>query len=276
MTGKLAIVVLSGGQDSTTCLYWAKQHYHKVHAITFDYGQRHRIEIEAAKAVALRAGLEPVPPFALSRTLQLIRNDKVAGTHEIVNIRDTLVGTSPLVSELSPVQHYNDVASLPGGIEATFVPARNMLFMTIAANRAVALAAESVVLGLCQADYGGYPDCRESFVRAMQCAVEKALLDRDPKPNEPFVFETPLMNLTKAQSAALAHDLPGCLEALAYSHTCYDGLYPPNPHNHASLLRAKGFSEAGIPDPLIVRAKSEGRLPEDYPDSGLVEGTKYA
>ena len=87
-------------------------------------------------------------------------------------------------------------------------------------------------------------------------------------PGSPYII-TPLINMNKEATVHLAASLPGCMQALAYSHTCYDGQFPPNPHNHASLLRAKGFEAAGIPDPLIMRAKQKGLLPADSSDYGF-------
>lgn len=246
-----AIVVLSGGQDSTTALYWAREQFQEVHCITFDYGQRHKIEIESAKKIASMAGV---------------------ASHEVLEVGSILKGTSPLVDPTREVGHYDSVNALPGGIEPTFVPCRNALFLTIAANRAVALGCRNVVTGICEADYGGYPDCRNEFLVRMKDTLSYAIFGR---PHE-LLFHNPLLTLTKAESVAVANKLPGCMEALAFSHSCYDGEYPPNPSNHASLLRARGFFEAGLSDPLIVRAKQEGKLPTDYPDTGLVEGTKYA
>lgn len=240
-----ALVILSGGQDSTTCLFWAKHVFDEVHAITFNYGQRHERETESARIVANMAGV---------------------ASHEFVTLGRVLKSTSPLVSD-NEVGHYPSVQDLPGGIEPTFVPCRNMLFLTLAANYAVYVGATRLVTGVCEEDYGGYPDCRLSFIKACEFAINNALEGAA----YPLTIETPLMHLTKRQSVEMAEGIPGCMEALAYSHTCYDGQYPPNPHNHASLLRAKGFKEAGIADPLIVRAIKEGLLPEDYPVHGLVE-----
>ena len=143
-----AIVVLSGGQDSTTCLYWALSVGFDVHAITFDYGQRHAIEIEAAKRVARRA--------------------KVT-SHEIITLGPILKGTSPLVSG-APLAQYESHAVLPGGLEKTFVPMRNQLFLTIAANRAYVLGTNRLVTGVCEEDFGGYPDCRRTFIDALEQA----------------------------------------------------------------------------------------------------------
>jgi 7-cyano-7-deazaguanine synthase len=246
-----ALVVLSGGQDSTTCLFWAKREFAAVHAVTFDYAQRHKRELEAASIVARMAGVE---------------------THETVSLGPVLAGTSPLTNPAEAVGHYESPDALPGGLEATFVPGRNILFATLAGNRAYILNTTNIVMGLCEEDYGGYHDCRQNFVQVMQSALSIGLYGEYGR----ISIRTPLMKLTKKQTVQLAESLPGCMAALAFSHTCYDGCYPPNPHNHASILRAKGFAEAQTPDPLIQRGILEGVLPADYPTSGLVAGTKYA
>lgn len=241
------VVVLSGGQDSTTCLYWALKLWQRseVLALTFNYNQRHVREVESAAVVAAMAGVQ----------------------HEIVAVGPILHGSSPLVDQSAAVQHYGSLAEMPGGLERTFVPARNSLFLVLAANRAAVLGAGSIVIGVSQEDFGGYPDCRSKSIRSMETALCDALGDDQ----DALQILTPLLHLSKKQTVELAVTLPGCMEALAYSHTCYDGQYPPNPSNHASLLRAKGFKEAGVGDPLILRAKREGLLAADYPDHGLVE-----
>jgi 7-cyano-7-deazaguanine synthase len=258
------LVVLSGGQDSTTCLYWAKHELlrknalkddGRLHAVTFDYAQRHRIEIDAAKRIAAMAGCE---------------------THELIPLRgwgeeSLLKSSSPLVSN-NQVGQYESASKLPGGVEPTFIPCRNILFLTIAANRAVALGCQHIVTGVCEEDYGGYPDCRHAFIQCMQRAVNQGITGHV----DGLIIHAPLMSSTKRETVEMGAALPGCMEALAYSHTCYNGMYPPDAHNHASILRARGFYQAQLPDPLITRAKAEGRLPQDYPEHGLVEGTKYA
>lgn len=232
---KKALVVLSGGQDSTTCLYWAIAQGWQVSAVTFNYNQRHAIEIESAKTIARLAGV----------------------AHEVVDLGPVLKGTSPLVSGETLAQ-YADHNSLPGGLEKTFVPMRNQLFLTIAANRAYVLGADILVTGVCQEDFGGYPDCRRVFIDSFEetCNHGTFTGEADTRPN--LVIVTPLMDLTKAQSVDLALSLPGCYAALAHSHTSYDGQYPPIGKDHATLLRAKGFEEAGVPDPLVLRAIAEG------------------
>lgn len=240
-----ALVVLSGGQDSTTCLFWAIQQFgvENVHAITFNYGQRHATEIEAAKKIAALAG--------------------IADRHEVVTLGDILVSTSPLVSG-NELEQYADHQSLPGGLEKTFVPMRNTLFLTVAANRAYHLRAFSIVTGVCEEDYGGYPDCRNIFIETLEDAFNQSI-NEDGGPlhtmKNRFHIETPLMYLTKAQTVLMAKQLgEDCWNALAYSHTAYDGAYPPVGHDHANLLRQKGFEEAGLPDPLVLRAVSEGLM----------------
>lgn len=247
--GKPILVVLSGGQDSTTCLFWARHSYPDcdVHAITFNYGQRHSIELEAAARVAQMA---------------------LVKSHEVVNLPgDTLVSTSPLLSsvELEQYDSYERMVEVVGDrVEATFVPMRNTLFMTIAANRAVALGAQAIVTGICQADGSNYTDCTRKYVAQMERLINVSLgLSMD---DDRYIdVLTPLMDYSKAQSVMLAQQLPGCMDALAYSHTSYDGKYPPTDRNHANVLRAQGFVEANVPDPLVLRAWTEGLM--DLPDT---------
>ncbi|MBS1983430.1 MAG: 7-cyano-7-deazaguanine synthase QueC [Bdellovibrionales bacterium] len=240
---KKALLVLSGGQDSTTCLYWAMAEGYEIHAITFDYNQRHRIEIAAAKQVA-----------ELGRV----------ASHEVIVLGPILKGTSPLVSD-AKLDQYKDHHSLPGGLEKTFVPMRNQLFLTIAANRAFVLGIDTIITGVCQEDFGGYPDCRRRFIDALVESIDLGTFTAEAGFPEGCRILTPLMDLTKAESVRLAWGLTdvgfNAYGALAFSHTSYDGQYPPVGHDHATLLRAKGFEEADIPDPLILRAWRDGLLP---------------
>lgn len=248
---QLAVVVFSGGQDSTTCLYWAIQQGFQVVALTINYGQRHWREIDAATIIAKRAKVE----------------------HEVLNVGPILRGTSPLVSS-AELEQYKDHASLPGGLEKTFVPMRNQFFLTLAANYAYAQGSNILITGVCQEDFGGYPDCRRTFIDAFEKACNLGTFTGEDETLPPLQVLTPLMNLTKEQTVEMAEDLAGCYEALAYSHTAYDGQYPPVGHDHATLLRAKGFEEAGVPDPLVLRAVREGLMPmpeaSNY-DADLVE-----
>jgi len=236
-----ALVVLSGGQDSTTCLFWAHQHFDEVYAITFDYGQRHHIEINAAIKIAKIA--------------------RVA-SHSIVEVPNCLISSSPLTSG-NELEQYTDFATMEKIIgdrrELTFVPMRNALFLTIAANRAEALGIKNIVTGVCQQDNANYSDCRDVFINATQEYINAAL-GYDIESEERIIIHTPLMYLTKEESVKMAAKLSGCWEALAYSHTSYDGKYPPTDMNHANVLRAKGFEEAGYPDPLVIRAYREGLM----------------
>ena len=223
-----AVVILSGGQDSTTCLYWALMKYEEVTAVTFDYGQRHGVEVDAAKDIARIAGV----PW------------------RFVSLGHILGGTSPLVDRSRQVGTYASADKLPGGIEDTFVPGRNILFLTLAAAMASTEREgdEDVVLvtGVCEEDFGGYPDCRSGFIEAMGRALAEGL-------GHGVIIATPLMHKTKAETVQLALDLEGCYDALAHSHTCYQGQTPPCGKCHACLLRAKGFAEAGVADPLLER-----------------------
>lgn len=240
-----ALVVFSGGQDSTTCLFWALAQGFEVHALTFNYGQRHAREIESAQRVRQLAEV----------------SYGVRIPHETLDLGPVLKGTSPLVSDAT-LEQYADHNSLPGGLEKTFVPMRNQLFLTLAANRAYVLGANALVTGVCQEDFGGYPDCRRTFIDLLQGACNEGTFCEGEQ--GPLVILTPLMYLTKAQSVLLALTLHQCYQALSYSHTAYDSAYPPVGHDHATLLRAKGFEQACWPDPLVLRAVTENlmKLPQ--------------
>lgn len=237
------LVVLSGGQDSTTCLAWAVRAGYDVSAVTFNYNQRHSRELQAARDVARIAGIT---------------------NHEVVDIGPILNGTSPLTNPTEQLETYDNYAEMDAiigdRVEKTFVPMRNALFLTLAANRAVCAGANALVTGVCEADNANYPDCRESFIKAQEWTVNEAL-GTNTKAGDPNYIKivTPLIQMTKAKSIQMMQSL-GCLEWLAWSHTAYDGQYPPVGKDHASVLRAQGFVEADLPDPLVVRAAYTGLM----------------
>jgi 7-cyano-7-deazaguanine synthase len=249
-----ALVILSGGQDSTTCLFLAINEHGRenVRALTFDYGQRHLCEVQAAMTIAQMAEVE---------------------WEQIYLANSILKGNSPLTNpdaELEIYRDYDEMDKIIGSrIEKTFVPMRNALFLTIAANRAVIHGCDEIVTGVCQQDNANYPDCRAEFISSMQITINLAL-GIEPGIN----IWAPLMDFSKAESIKIAKQLPGCWQALAFSHTAYDGKYPPTSHDHASVLRARGFEEAGEPDPLVVRAVREGLMP--LPDTANYDGLRDA
>jgi len=213
-----ALIVLSGGQDSTTCLFWAKHKFSEIHAITFNYGQKHQIELEAAKKVAELAGV---------------------ASHKFLDI-DTFqqIGKNSLVDKSIKVGS-EKIKELP----STFVPGRNLVFLTFAAAYAWTLGIDQLVTGVSESDYSGYPDCRENTMISLAETLSLGI-------GSPFVIHTPLMHISKAETVKLAMDV-GAMEALAFSHTCYNGAVPPCGVCDSCQLRAKGFAEAGIPDPLF-------------------------
>lgn len=218
-----AVVVLSGGQDSTTCLFLAKAKHERVRAISFDYGQRHAVELESAKRIAKLAG---VP-------------------HDLVDLRGYgSVAKSALTDRATDVSATGGL----GGLPSTFTPGRNLVFLTVAASYAIAHGADTLVTGVCETDYSGYPDCRRTTIDALQVAIA---LGNDLRR---FTIETPLMYLTKRQTVELARSLPGCWEALALTVTCYQGQVPGCGSCPACELRAKGFESAGFLDPAIPTA----------------------
>jgi 7-cyano-7-deazaguanine synthase len=214
------MVVLSGGQDSTTCLYWAKSKFERVEALTFDYGQRHRSEIGAASHIAAEANV----PW---RVIDLTGFGKVS--------------KSALTDKAVEVAADGGMNGLP----STFTPGRNLVFLAVAASAAVALGIRSLVTGVCQTDYSGYPDCRLTTIEAMEVAIRLGM-DLGLQ----FEIHTPLMHLTKKETVELAMNLgPQSWKALGDTITCYHGQRPGCGACPACELRAKGFAEAGHADP---------------------------
>ena len=223
MKNEKALVIFSGGQDSTTCLYWALKNFAAVSTITFDYGQRHRAELESAVKIANLASVQ-------NEILTLSSFDKMGN--------NSLTGGQEVSSVLNPE------TNLPN----SFVPGRNLIFLTYAAAYAYSNGISNLVGGMCQTDYSGYPDCRRNTLDVLMEAIDLGMKAQ-------IKLHTPLMNLTKAESVRLAIEV-GALEALSFSHTCYNGVYPPCGICPACKLRAKGFEEVKIGDPIFNRARA--------------------
>ncbi len=196
-----ALVLFSGGQDSTTCLAWALDRFDRVETIGFDYGQRHRIELDC-RAPILASIREAFPAW----------RGKL-GEDRVVDLG--------LIGEISDTALTRDVAIRmeTNGLPNTFVPGRNLIFFTVAATVAYRRGIKHIVGGMCETDYSGYPDCRDDTVKALQAALNLGMESR-------FVLETPLMWLDKAQTWDLARRLGG--ERLVdlvrtETHSCYAG-----------------------------------------------------
>ena len=186
-----AIVVFSGGQDSTTCLFWAKERYAEVEAVTFDYGQRHSLEIECAKEIARELDVKH-HILDMSLLNQLAPN---ALTRENIEVADGEDGELP----------------------STFVPGRNLLFMSFAGVLASQVGAKHIVTGVCETDFSGYPDCRDIFIKSLNVTLNLSM-------DNTFVIETPLMWLNKAQTWELADELGALDFVRKRTLTCYNGV----------------------------------------------------
>jgi len=233
MAGKKAVVLLSGGVDSSTAAAIAKSIGFELHALTLRYGQRHEREIEAAKKV--------------SAALQ-VRN------HLIIDIDLRSIGGSALTDQID-VPKARSIHEISRGIPVTYVPARNTIFLSFALALAEKIEAEDIVFGANQLDYSGYPDCREEYIRAferMANLATKAGVEGRSK----FKVHTPLIRMTKAEIIKRGLEL-----GLDYSLTwsCYD----PTPEGLACglcdscQLRLKGFTEAGVKDPIRYAGKTQ-------------------
>ena len=224
----LALVLFSGGQDSSVCLAWALDRYARVETVGFDYGQRHAAELAARQRV--RAGMTALRPAWAER---------LAEDH-VIDIRSFgAIGETALTTERT-------IEMTERGLPSTFVPGRNLVFLTYAAALADRRGLAHLVGGMCETDYSGYPDCRRETLDALERALNLGM-DRD------FSIQTPLMRLTKAETWALADRLggDGLVELIVEeSHTCYLG---DRSHRHAwgygcgtcpaCELRAGGWAE---------------------------------
>lgn len=210
---KKAVVVFSGGQDSTTCLVQALKQYDEVHAITFDYGQRHKLEIEVAQALAQKLGV---------------------AAHKVMDVSLlNELAISSLTRDDIPVSHELQENGLPN----SFVPGRNILFLTLAGIYAYQIGANAVITGVCETDFSGYPDCRNDFIKAMNSALVQGM-DRD------LEIVTPLMWLDKAETWALADKYQALDLVRQETLTCYNGVIGDGCGDCPSCeLRANGLNQ---------------------------------
>ncbi|MGL5007653.1 MAG: 7-cyano-7-deazaguanine synthase QueC [Plesiomonas sp.] len=220
-----AVVVFSGGQDSTTCLIQALSIYDEVHCITFDYGQRHRAEIDIARKLAIELGVT---------------------AHKIMDVT--------LLNELAISSLTRDNIPVPTectqGVPSTFVPGRNILFLTLASIYAYQIGAKNVITGVCETDFSGYPDCRDEFVQALNHAITLGM-------GRTVQFDTPLMWLNKAETWALA-DYYGRLSWVRENTlTCYNAIAGDGCGECAAChLRARGLQEY-IKNPSVVMQRMQ-------------------
>ena len=207
-----ALVCLSGGQDSTTCLYWALKEFRHVETVCFSYGQKHALEVDVARRIAEKASVD-FSLLDLSLLGQITHN---ALTDNAVSM---------------------DKEKPAGALPNTFVPGRNMLFLTLAAIKAYERGIGHLVTGVSQTDFSGYPDCRDSFIKSLNVTLNLAM-------DEQFVIHTPLMWIDKAETWALADEL-GVLELIRNETlTCYNGVQGDGcGHCPACKLRREGLEK---------------------------------
>lgn len=228
---KKAILLLSGGLDSATCFAIAKAEGYAVHALSFDYGQRHRVELELAKAIA---------------------QDMGAVEHRIATIDLRLFGGSALTEDAIAVPKHDTTEEIGKAVPVTYVPARNTIFLSFALAYAEVTQAFDIFLGVNALDYSGYPDCRPDYIDAFGKMANLAL-SATTEGNQQLTLHTPLLHLTKAGIIKKGLEL-GVDYAITTS--CYDPDEAARACGHCDscLLRKKGFAENGITDPVPYRA----------------------
>lgn len=213
MIAETALVVFSGGQDSTTCLYWAQREFQKVVALTFAYGQKHAIEVQHAQRIAQQAGVE-------------------WHLQDVGFISQLSTGCSLTDSSIQ-MDTEKPASSCPN----TFVPGRNLFFLSVAAVFAREHGIRHIITGVSQTDYSGYPDCRDNFIKSLNVTLNLAM-------DTQLILHTPLMWLDKAQTWALADEL-GVLQLVERDTvTCYNGIPGPGcGHCPACTLRREGLEK---------------------------------
>lgn len=207
-----ALVLFSGGQDSTTCLYWALKNFNAVRTLCFDYGQRHALEIEVARTIASKAGV----------SFEVIDGSIISHLS-----KNSLTDTEIVMDQEKPSDSYPN----------TFVPGRNLLFLTFAAVIARSHGIRNIVTGVSEADYSGYPDCRDTFIRSANTTINLAM-------DEQFIIHTPLMWRDKKEVWALSDEL-GVFDIVRNETlTCYNGVLADGcGHCPSCTLRKKGLKE---------------------------------
>jgi 7-cyano-7-deazaguanine synthase len=212
---KKALVIFSGGQDSTTCLFWAMKNFDLVEAITFTYGQKHSVEVNCSQEICLKK-----------------------------DVKQTIVDISFIVKlNDSAMLHRGDTSQTKNGLPTSFVPNRNALMITLAHMYAQKSGCTHLVTGVCQTDYSGYPDCRQGFIDCIEVALNVGS-------ESSILILTPLMEKTKAETWQMAEDLNCIFDVIELSHTCYEG---DRNRRHqwgygcgvcpACLLRKKGWED---------------------------------
>lgn len=224
-----AVCLLSGGLDSSTCLAIARRDGYECYCLSFDYGQRHAIELQAAARVAKQLG---------------------ASEHRIAKLDLRVFGGSALTADIDVPKH-RGLEHMASGIPVTYVPARNTIFLSFALAYAEVIGAADIFIGVNAIDYSGYPDCRPEFIRAFE-GVANLATRAAVEGRTRVAIHTPLISMTKADivraAVALGVDL-------SLTHSCYD----PGPGGtpcgscDSCILRRKGFAEAGVNDPLMAR-----------------------
>ncbi len=229
--GLKAVVLLSGGIDSSTTLAIAKKEGYLIHSMSLDYGQRHALELEKAKTIS-----------------ELFKVEK----HIVIKINLRMFGGSALTDNI-PVPKNRDEKIISQGIPVTYVPARNTIFLSLALGWAETLQAEDIFLGVNAVDYSGYPDCRPEYIEAFQkmaSLATKAGVEGKAK----IKIRTPLINMTKAEIIKKGAELG---VNFGLTHSCYDPLSSGMPCGKCDscLLRLNGFKKANLKDPLEYPAK---------------------
>ena len=223
-----AVILVSGGLDSATCVAIAKELGFEIFALTISYGQRHAYELEASKQIARQAQVKE---------------------HRFIGVDLNLIGGSSLTADI-PVPKDRDDSAMAHGIPITYVPARNTVFLALALGYAEVVGARDIFVGVNAVDYSGYPDCRPEFIRAFQNLAKFAT--KAGVEGQPTTIHVPLISLTKAQIIQRGLELG---VDFSLTSSCYDPAPNGNPCHHCDScqIREKAFAELGMTDPLTTR-----------------------